>query len=121
MRKHRKLGFVAGFVALVTAFGLGFAAPKDQAFTGEIMDAACAKAGSHAAMMVAHKANTTRDCTLACVMAGGEFVLYNAATKKVYRLDDQPKPQEFAGEKVKVRGTLNKKTNTIHVTALLGT
>jgi hypothetical protein len=119
MKKHKKLGFAAGVVALVAVFGIGFAAPKDATFTGEIMDPSCAKAGSHAAMTVVHKDMTARDCTLACVMgAKGEYVLYDAATKTVYRLDNQPSPQEFAGQKVKVTGTLNKKTSTIHVTGI---
>jgi hypothetical protein len=31
-------------------------------------------------------------------------------------LDDQKKPQPFAGQKVQVTGTLDKGTKTIHVT-----
>jgi hypothetical protein len=50
------------------------------------------------------------------VKAGGKFVLYNAATKTVYQLDDQTKPEQFAAEKVVVIGVLNKDTGTIHVT-----
>jgi hypothetical protein len=38
------------------------------------------------------------------------------ATKKTYQLDDQSKPMEFAGDNVKVMGTLDKATSTIHVT-----
>jgi hypothetical protein len=41
-------------------------------------------------------------------------VLYDSATKKVYQLDDQTKPEQFAGKSVKVTGTLSK--DTIHVT-----
>jgi hypothetical protein len=33
----------------------------------------------------------------------------------VYELDDQTKPANFAGDKVKVMGTLDKATKTIHV------
>jgi hypothetical protein len=35
-------------------------------------------------------------------------------------LDDQQKPVQFAGEKVKVMGTVDKVTNTIHVTDIHG-
>jgi Protein of unknown function (DUF5818) len=39
-------------------------------------------------------------------------------TKKVYALDDQTKPEQFAGQKVKVTGTLDQTTETIHVTSV---
>jgi hypothetical protein len=42
-------------------------------------------------------------------------VLYNAATKTTYDLDDQTKPKEFSGEKVRVTGTMDAATKTIHV------
>src|ERR1700694_980942 len=51
-----------------------------------------------------------------CVKHGGQYVLYDAAKKSVYQLDDQTKPEQFAGAKVKVTGTLDKATKTIHVT-----
>jgi hypothetical protein len=47
---------------------------------------------------------------------GNKYVLYNAATKSVYELDDQTKPEQFAGKQVKVTGTLDSATKTIHVT-----
>jgi hypothetical protein len=49
---------------------------------------------------------------------GGKFVLYDAATKATYMLDDQEKPKEFAGQKVKVTGTYDKATKTIHVESI---
>ena len=49
---------------------------------------------------------------------GGKFVLYDAAKKATYMLDDQEKPEEFAGQKVKVTGTYNKATKTIHVESI---
>jgi hypothetical protein len=36
--------------------------------------------------------------------------------RKIYQLDDQKKPQSFAGQKVQVTGTLDNATKTIHVT-----
>ena len=44
---------------------------------------------------------------------GGNFVL--VVKNDVYRLDDQPKAQAFAGKQVKITGTLDTKSNTIHV------
>jgi hypothetical protein len=49
------------------------------------------------------------------VKMGATYVLYNPATKTSYQLDDQKKPEQFAGEKVTVNGSLDAATNTIHV------
>lgn len=100
------------------------AAPKDRNYTGEIMDSMCAASGSHAAMLKMNgMGNMNPDdpkakamCTIECVKKGGKYVLYNAATKKTYQLDDQTKPEQFAGQNVKVTGALDKSNNTIHVT-----
>lgn len=96
--------------------GAGLAVAKDKTYSGEIMDSECAKEGSHATMM--KKANLTDkgECAKACVKMGGKYVLYDAGTKSVYALDDQTKPEQFAGKKVKVTGTLDSATKTIHVT-----
>ena len=86
-----------------------------RAFTGAIMDSQCASMGNHDAGYKMTGTTTPKDCTLACVKAGGQFVLYNAARKSTYKLDDQTKPRDFAGENVKVIGTYNGSTKTIHV------
>lgn len=100
-----------------------FAAPKERTFTGEIMDSQCAKNGSHAMMLKKEGMGDKNPndpmvkamCTKNCVKMGGKYVLYNAATKKTYQLDDQTKPEQFAGQNVKVTGTFDKSTDTIHV------
>jgi hypothetical protein len=97
------------FAATLVLVGISFAAPKDATYTGEIMDSHCAMVGNHAG-------KDAKTCTLGCVKGGSSFVLYDAAKKAVYQLDDQTKPQAFAGQKVKVMGTLNKANKTIHVT-----
>jgi len=79
------------------------------------MDSQCAKMGSHETMMKKEVVKSEKDCTLGCIKIGGKFILFNATAKTVYELDDQQKPMEFAGEKVKVTGTLDKATKTIHV------
>jgi hypothetical protein len=100
---------------------LSFAAPKDSTYTGEIMDSACAASGSHAGMIKNNPSMTAKDCTLACVQHGAKFVLFNPTTKTVYQLDDQKKPEQFAGSKVAVTGTLDAATKTIHVTGIKAT
>jgi hypothetical protein len=95
--------------ATLVLVGISFAAPKDATYTGEIMD-------SHCAMMGNHGGKDAKTCTLGCVKGGSSFVLYDASKKAVYQLDDQTKPQSFAGQHVKVVGTLDPATKTIHVT-----
>lgn len=86
-----------------------------RSFSGEIMDSACANMGNHDAGYKMSDTHTPKDCTLTCVKSGSKFVLYNATTKTAYQLDNQQKPREFAGQKVKVVGTYNAGTKTIHV------
>jgi hypothetical protein len=92
---------------------------KARTFTGEIMDSSCAKMSSHEMMEKEHKmAHDAKACTLGCVKMGAKFVLYDPASKSVYALDDQKKPEAFAGEKVKVNGNLDTATNIIHVESI---
>jgi hypothetical protein len=111
-----KSGIATAVAVALMLGGVSFASQKDQTFTGEITDNQCAKMGSHQPMMKAMNMKTPKECALGCVKGGGKFVLFNAATKTVYQLDDQRKPEQFAAEKVVVIGALNKNTGTIHVT-----
>src|SRR4051794_7929199 len=105
-----------GFASVLLLAGVGYAAQGNKTYTGEIMDAACASSGSHAGMMKSDPSmKTAKACTDACVAHGSKYVLYDSATKTTYALDDQTKPKEFSGDKVKVTGTLDASTKTIHV------
>jgi hypothetical protein len=106
----------AAFVCLLCTaiFFAILARAEDKTFSGEIMDSQCASLGGHQSMMSADR-NTPKSCTLACVKLGGMFVLYDATAKKTYQLDDQKKPEQFAGEKVTITGSYNESTQTIHV------
>jgi len=89
---------------------------KARTFTGESFDSQCAMNSSHAQMEKMHNMpDDTKACTLECVKMGGKFVLYDAAKKATNQLDDQEKPKEFAGQKVKITGIYNSKTETLHV------
>src|SRR5258708_10188637 len=79
-------------VAACTLLMPGFAAAKDQTFTGEIMDSQCAKNGSHA-MMLKKEGHGDMDpnapmarkmCTENCVKIGGKYVLDYPTQKIVY-------------------------------------
>jgi hypothetical protein len=117
----KKPGFwgIAAVVLLASTFSFTVPArAADQTFTGEIMDSACAKAGNHDAMINSGKMKDAKSCTMGCVKGGASYVLYDAAKKTVYMLDDQTKPADFAGAKVKVMGTYDKATKTIKVTSI---
>ena len=87
--------------------------PKDRTFTGTITDEMCAT-GDHSHMRMGP---TDGECTNACVIAhGAEYVL--SAGKDVYRLSDQKAPEEFAGQRVAVVGTLDPRTKTIRVESI---
>jgi hypothetical protein len=110
----KRLGL--GFAATLMFLTVAWAAPKDQTFTGEIMDSKCAKMDGHAEMMKNHEnIHTAKECTLACVKQGAKFVLFNAINKMTYQLDDQDKLSQFAGASVTVTGTLDESNKTIHV------
>jgi hypothetical protein len=103
----KKLALLFAVSLLLSAFGLY--AQQAATFKGEIMDSDCAMMGSH-------PDPDAKMCTLDCVKMGSKYVLYNAADKTAYQLDDQKKPVAFAGKKVTVSGTLDKAKKTIHVT-----
>ncbi len=106
---------VESFLGVLLLAGASFAAGRVRTFEGQIMDSECAKLGNHDLGFKMTGTSTPKDCTLACVKAGSKFVLYNDARKTIDQLDDQAKPREFAGQNVKVIGTYNSSTKTIHV------
>ena len=109
----KKLALIASMLMLFPM--LAFAKAPAKTYKGQIYDLACAKMGSHDAGYKMTGTHTPKGCTLACNKSGSPLVLYNKATKTIYKLDDQSKAKEFAGENVKVEGTLDASTKTIHV------
>lgn len=86
---------------------------KTQTFVGTITDDMCAKEG-HASMRMGP---TDAECTTACVAAhGAEYVLADGTN--VYTLSDQKTPEKFAGQRVRVSGTLDAKTRKIEVRSM---
>jgi len=110
---------MAGMAVFAVLMGVAFtvrrAEARDRMFSGDIMDSECAEMGSHD-MRLDGSYTTAKECTLACVKLGSKFVLYTSGTKIVFQLDDQQRPRQFAGDKVNVMGSLDRATNTIHVT-----
>lgn len=52
------------------------------------------------------------------VKAGGKLALRDSVSKAIYVLDDQDKAKPFDGQQVKVSGTLDTQTKTIHVSSI---
>jgi hypothetical protein len=110
------------FLGLVLAGALGPQTTRcaDDVFKGVIADSQCALnvhslTKSHKEMLQDKTiGGTPSDCVWYCVKErGGRFVLQDK--EKVYRLDDQTLGRQFAAQRVQVYGTLDPKTDTIHV------
>lgn len=103
--------FTFSVLGLLLAAGLSLAAPgKDSAktFVGSIGDSMC---GAKHTM-----GGSDKDCTLGCIKEGAKYILIDPSGK-IYQLSDQKKPEQFAGAKVKVMGTLS--GDTIAVTSIV--
>jgi hypothetical protein len=105
--------FIVSLILSSSLLTVSLAAQKAQTYTGEIMDQQCALLGGHTAMM--NQGESAKDCANRCASIGGKYVLFDSANKMVYQLDDQKKAQAFAGAKVKVTGTYDTSSKTIHV------
>jgi hypothetical protein len=103
-----------GLAATLVFLTVSFAAPKDESFTGEIMDSQCALLKGHEKM--AKQGESLKDCTIRCVGLGGKYVLFDRAKSMRYQLDDQKKAMTFAGAQVTVVGSYDAATKTIHTT-----
>ena len=106
----------------VTSLLLSLSAAKDLSttFQGGIADSQCALnvhslTRSHQEMLKSkNMGGTPAACASYCVKyLGGDYVL--STKSEVYRLDNQAAVQKFAGQNVRIRGTLDVKTNTIHL------
>ena len=109
-------------LAALLLSSLAVAKDKDGVLSlqGEIMDSQCAfnvhsTTQSHDSMTEKGVfGRDARSCTLHCAKdMAGVYVL--VVKKDVYRLDNQDQAELFAGRKVKVSGTLDAKTRTLHV------
>ena len=120
---NNSMRFVPGLlVALLAVFAMAKDKPGDNVVVlhGMIMDSQCAynvhsDGHSHDLMNKSniHGAKGEEGCTQYCVKdMGGSYVLV-VKKEDVYKLEDQAKPEPFAGRKVKITGVVNSSTNTI--------
>ena len=92
------------------ALWLGAAGPKT--YTGVITDTMCGK--NHKPMGVAPDDKCVRECVKHD--KNNKYALLDG--KNVYVLSDQQTPEKFAGQRVKITGTLFKKTNILQVNSI---
>lgn len=108
MRLVNVAGFAVLLGALVSAQTKQAPAKGSRTFTGRITDSVCARA-EHKSMGMG---DTDAECAKACVQShGAQYVLFDGTN--VYVLGDQVAGEQFAGQKVAVKGVLNAKTGTI--------
>jgi hypothetical protein len=118
-----RTAFLFTTLALLSFYSFAKDKPKDATVSlhGAIMDSQCAfnvhsDAHSHEWMTKrgVQGATDEESCTHHCVKdMGGSYVL--VVKKEVYKLDDQVKAEQFAGKKVKISGTLDEASRTLHI------
>lgn len=107
--------YLSVLITLIIVVGVSRARQSEpaglQTFSGEVMDDICAKDGTHAKMMAQMKSmgNDPVVCSRKCRQLGAKYVLLDREKNAVYGLADQDKAEEFAGQKVRISGTLDKK------------
>ena len=98
-------------------------AQSEKVYEGEIADSQCALnvhslSASHKEMIdMGSAGKTSTDCAHFCVkQRGGKYVLQTK--HDVFKLDRQDLAEKSAGEKVKLTGLLDSKTNIIQVRSI---
>ena len=97
-------------ISLLFAGGLIAGSASEQTFTGVITDSMCGK--DHAMM----KVTPDSKCVLECVKGGSKYALFDG--KNTYVLSDQKTPEQFAGQRVRIGGTLYEKTTILKVDSI---
>jgi hypothetical protein len=122
-----KITVLSAACMLALSFAAYAGEAEQKTFRGEISDSQCALnihslTQSHEEMLKSKSGaagKTPASCSQYCIEhLGGKFVL--ASKGHVYHLDNQELPRGFVGEKVKVHGILDAKTEIIHVLDIEG-
>jgi len=123
LEKELKMNYIKGFLCLSVLLSVTCVVAKDNAITlrGTIEDSQCAynvhaKGHTHDLMVKGGLTGddvTEKGCTLHCVKKmGGVYVLL--VKNDVYKFDEQAPLEPFAGEHVKITGTLDAKSQVLH-------
>ena len=97
-------------LAIAFAITIGVAVAADvPTYTGTITDSMCVM--NHKMMNITPDSKCARECVNKSKEV--KYVLHDG--KNTYKLSDQKTPEQFAGQKVKLTGTLFPKTGVIKV------
>ena len=120
MTKTRTFLFSGALSATLIFMGPAISSAGETIYEGEIADSQCAMGvhslnRSHKEMIgMGHAGSTAEDCTRYCVNSrGGRYVFLTK--HDVFKLDNQEMAEKYAGQKVKLTGTLDSKANIIQV------
>jgi hypothetical protein len=120
MTKTRTFPISAALMAALIFMGPATWGVGETTFEGEIADSQCAMGvhslnRSHKEMIeMGHAGSTAEDCARYCVHSrGGRYMLLTR--HDIFKLDNQDMAEKYAGQKIKLTGTLDSKTNIIQV------
>jgi len=101
--------FILSFAATL-ALGAAGLLGADQSWTGQISDSMC---GASHPPEDHGKPMTAKQCTIGCVKEGAKYVFVSGG--KVYKISNQKDPGlvKYAGDNVKVTGTMSGDTITV--------
>jgi hypothetical protein len=123
MNKSKTVLISVAMLAALSFMGPATSGAGETTFEGEIADSQCAMGvhslnRSHKEMIeMGHSGSTAEDCARYCVRSrGGRYVLLTK--HDVFKLDNQEWAEKYAGQKVKLTGTLDSKTNIIQVNTM---
>src|ERR1700683_696987 len=122
MKVNTMLGVL---VCIVLSVSVYTEAQQPATFHGEISDSQCAfnvhsLTKSHEEMLKSKSGaagHTAATCSIYCItQLVGKFGV--TSKSHAYHLDNQDLPRRFVGQKVKLRGTLDAKGDSIHVVSI---
>lgn len=111
---------IAWCAIVVLGVAIGASSQGSRVYRGEVSDSECALnihslTRSHQEMLKSKSmGGTAATCTLYCIEHMGGYLVLSAG-KNVFRLDRADMVHGYEGQKVKITGILDSKTNQIHV------
>ena len=112
--KKTVLAVLAAGVLAVAARSRAAGEASPRLFSGIVSDSECGL--DHSRMKKEHRLPNDLKCTrVCCEKYQQEYVLADHTTGEVYQLDDQKKARRLANRIVRVLGTLDVDSGTIHV------
>jgi len=108
-----------GILVSLFVLGLAVAAAQPRPTTGFAAGTiAITRQGAMSFTFVSSTDDDVKTFTGQIKQLEGKYVLEDSTNNTMYKLDDQDKAKSYDGQKVKVTGTLDANTNTIHISSI---